>query len=300
MVRTSTNGRTRHRPRGRRAGERGSTGRSSWLLDINKRFYSIVTVGLIGLLAVLGWMYFRPAEGERQAAVCVLVVDRTGSSYHQPTQQSYRDLAEETIEGCRRLRASLAIYYFDNTNAKLQKAGDEQPFLLFRPPTRRERLGVERVDEAEAKANAAVAAVFSTPASDSTAGHGSDILTAVNLAAQSLQQAAAQDGVRHKYLVVLTDGYQTGPDFRLGRTFRTPQSRPDAVVEEVRALGLMPMLDGVKTSFVGVGGGFAGAQAKKPAWFESSVRDFWTQLVAEGGGSMCLYSLEPLSLPGKC
>lgn len=268
--------------------------------------YARMYVGAVVMALVAGaafaYLVFRPKEGERQEAACAIVVDRTGSSINPLTRDSYLNLAQDAIDGCRDLKASLTVYYFDNQNAKLQQASDDQPYELFRPETQRQKLGEEKVAEAMDQALASVESVFAPPSAEDqqVVAHGSDIVTALSLASQSLQQQARVAGVDDTYLVVLTDGYQNESGLDMSATFTSPEASSDPLLDLTRTLGLVPQLAGTSVSFVGVGGGVASDQSQIPAWFETLVRGYWTSLVEAGGGQLCVYNVESTTLPGTC
>jgi hypothetical protein len=256
----------------------------------------VVVLGLV-VVAAFAALALWPKSGETEAAVCALLIDRTGSSNDVKTQASYESRAMKTIDGCRNLRSALVINYFDNENAKVQPATGNQPFLLFRPQTRRKSLGENDVAKTMAATKTAVDSVF---AGSSGSGRGSDIVTALKLTADDLQSLAATDGITKQYIVVLTDGYQTGQDLSMKRVFTSSQVSSDALLHEVKAYGLVPALNDVDLSFVGVGGGVASNKAQIPDWYEAKVRQFWVSLVAAGGGKMCVYNVEATTLPGLC
>ncbi len=257
------------------------------------KLYAAAGAGVIGVAAIFGWMVLRPKEGETQAAACAILVDRTGSSINEATRASYLELASRMVDGCRDLRASFSVYYFDNQNAKLQTASSD-PFDLWRPRTHRKSTGEEKVDEEKKDALAAVGSVFTTASEDSSGGHGSDIVTALSLASQSLQQQAEVEGVDAMYLVVLTDGYQTG-ELKVTKNSDVPE-----LIRRTEQLGLTPQLKGVDVAFGGVGGGVASNKSQVSADREALVRQYWTSLVESGGGGMCVYNVEPSYLPGTC
>jgi hypothetical protein len=262
------------------------------------KLYVGIAVGVLVIAAIFGYLFFRPKDGEEQGAACAILVDRTGSSVNEVTQASYVKQARQMVDACRELRASFSVYYFDNQNAKLQKASDE-PFELWRPETRRKSIGEEQVAEEKDEAVAAVESVFDTDADASAGGHGSDIVTALSLASQSLQQQAAVEEVEETYLVVLTDGYQTG-ELGMRQAFKDPDAKVGPLLERTEELSLIPQLTGVAVSFGGVGGGVASDKAQIPAWYEALVKEYWTQLVEAGAGRMCVYNVEPTYLPGIC
>jgi hypothetical protein len=258
---------------------------------------AVVTVAGLAVVAVFAALALWPKSGETEAAVCALLIDRTGSSNAVKTQASYESRAIKTIDGCRNLKASLVIKYFDNENAKVQPASGNQPFLLFRPETRRKSVGDNAVAATMAATKTAINSVF---AGTSGSGRGSDIVTALKLTADDLQSLAAANGVTKEYIVVLTDGYQTGQDLSMKRVFTDSQVPSDTLLHQVKAYGLVPALNDVDISFVGVGGGVASDKAQIPDWYEAKVRQFWVSLVAAGGGKMCVYNVEATTLPGLC
>ena len=251
----------------------------------------------LGLLAVAGlsYMFLAPAHGETQRAVCTLLVDRTGSSLDARTEASYRALASRVVQGCRDRQSTLLVYYFNNQDAKLIPASDNQPFKRFRPPTHRSSIGEADVKKEMARANGAISDVFDSPAS--AGGHGSDVVTALQQAAQNLQLVAGERSISNKYLVVITDGYQTGTQLGL-RGLHARGTSVQAAVATAKRLGLVPSLQGVDVAFAGVNGGIAATNASPE--LEEYVRSFWTRLVEQGGGGMCMYNLDPVVLPGDC
>lgn len=274
-------------------GKKGYGGKNTGSGGNYTTMYALAGVGVIGIAAIFGWMVFRPKQGETQDAACAVLVDRTGSSINEATRASYVELASRMVDGCGDLRASFSVYYFDNKNAKLQTASSE-PFDLWRPKANRKSTGEAKVAEAKKGALAAVDSVFTTAAEDSSGGHGSDIVTALSLASQSLQQQAGVEAVDKTYLVVLTDGFQTG-ELRVNRN-----SKVEALMQRTDQLGLVPHLDGVDVSFGGVGGGVASNTEQVTADREALVKQYWTALVEAGGGAMCVYNVEPSYLPGNC
>lgn len=282
-------GKTGHKTKHKGSGHWGKkTPRNSYI-----RMYAAAGVAVILVAAFFGWMLFRPEQGETEGAACAILVDRTGSSINDETRASYLQLARHMVDGCRNFRASFSVYYFDNQNAKLQKA-NSKPFDLWRPMAHRKSTGEEKVNLAKKDALTAVGSVFSTASRDSAGGHGSDIVTALSLVAQSLQQQAAVEGVDKKYLVVLTDGFQTG-ELTVRKT-----SNVTALLKRTDELGLVPQLGGVDVTFGGVGGGVASTKEQVSADREARVKRFWSGLVKTGGGDLCVYNVEPSYLPATC
>lgn len=249
------------------------------------------------VVALIVGMALWPKSGESQRAACALVVDRTGSSMDPKTRSSYEARAFATIEGCRDIQSRMVVYYFDNEDAKLQPASKSQPFTLYRPLSRRESTGEKVVTAAITKARASVSAVFSR---ESGKGRGSDIVTAIDLASQDLNSLARRDSVEEKYLVVLTDGYQSGSAVHMKRAFTDESVDPKELLAKVEQFSLIPELRGTNVSFVGVGGGVASDKEQVPEWYEAKVEQFWSAFVTAGGGRLCAYRVEASSLPGQC
>jgi hypothetical protein len=262
------------------------------------KFYASIALVALLVMGALGYLYYAPKKGETEQAVCVLLVDRTGSSMSDQTRSSYERMAGGAIEGCTELQASLSVFYFDNQSAKILQAQGDQPFNLFRPMARRKKVGEDQQEAIQKDAAEAVASVFETEPESSLGGHGSDIITAVGQAASNLQSLATRHGVDKKYLVVLTDGQQTGAELGMHRTFKDPSVPSSVLVKKTTDVGLTPDLTGVQTSFVGVAGGVA--DSRRPAWYTARVHGFWTELVELGGGQMCVYGVEQVELPGSC
>jgi hypothetical protein len=263
-----------------------------------KKIVAGVIAGVVVVGGIFGWLFFSPKRGDTQTAACAILVDRTGSSVNDLTKDSYVKLASHMIDSCLAWHSSFSVYYFDNRDAKLQSASDK-PFELWLPKMRRQKLAKEQVAKTQVNVLGAVESVFTTPPDASTGGHGSDIVTALSLASQSLQQQAAVEHVKDMYLVVLTDGYQTG-ELGMKKAFSTADSPVAPLLQQTKQLALVPQLAGVKVSFGGVGGGVASDTQQVPAWYEALVRTYWTKLVALGGGRMCVYNVEPTYLPGVC
>jgi hypothetical protein len=259
----------------------------------------IVGVSLLFTLvvALLVALAMWPKSGEVQRAACALIVDRTGSSMDPKTRSSYESRAFATIEGCREIKSRMVVFYFDSESAKLQPASESQPFTLFRPETRRESTGTKIVSSAMARARESVTNVFSQ---DSGRGRGSDIVTAIDLASQDLNSLANKDSVEEKYLVILTDGYQTGPAISMKGTFKDEDVPTKELLDKVRDYSLIPDLNGTRVSFVGVGGGVTSTKDQVPEWYEAKVSAFWQEFVEAGGGRLCAYRVEASSLPGQC
>lgn len=254
-------------------------------------FIAVVAVLLGGVL-----LYLQLSKtGEPVAAECMVLVDRTGSTKNEAVQAQYEGYAKRAIEGCKDLNANLQITYFANDGQNLQSASGDEPIPLNRPVTHRKSVGEEEQAEQVAKAEEAVASIFETAVSDG--GRGSAILEAINGAATALQSQARQDGVEDMYLVVVTDGYQTGP-LGMKAAFTGPDSKVGPLVKE--SAGQIPALDGVQVSFAGVSAGLSGDNERVPAWFDAKVHEYWQQIVERGGGQVCIYNSSVPVLPAAC
>jgi hypothetical protein len=148
-----------------------------------------------------------------------------------------------------------------------------------------------------ARARESVTNVFSQ---DSGRGRGSDIVTAIDLASQDLNSLANKDSIEEKYLVILTDGYQTGPAISMKRTFKDEDVPTKELLDKVTGYSLIPDLNGTRVSFVGVGGGVTSTKDQVPEWYEAKVSAFWQEFVEAGGGRLCAYRVEASFLPGQC
>lgn len=277
--------------RKRRKGRRGRRG--------SKFPTALVALIVLGALLVGGffaWIATRPETGEEQQAACVLVIDRTGSSDDDVTVDRYRQLANRSITGCREQQARMSIYYFDQATQKLVLV-DGTTFDLWLPKGRKDSQQNSELDETIESAQEAAASVFDSTTGDS---RGSDILTAVNAAAENLSNQASADGVDERYLIVLTDGIQLSSDVTV-ETFSDESVEVSTLVDRARDVGLIPeRLEGAQVSFVGVRSGAAETGDQLPEWFEEKVESFWRTIIGEGGGSMCTYVVDSQVLPVSC
>lgn len=257
-----------------------------------KKLFATIAVGALVVGGFFVWLLITPKSGEDQQSACALVIDRTGSSIDKKTQATYLSLSEKMIKECRAAKASFMAQYFDTKNAKLQ-GGTKDPLELWRPPTRREKVGEEKLAETLKQASQHVHSIMTTSEASNTEGHGSDIVTALDLAGKSLQTQATAEGVKDKYLVFLTDGYQYKGGLSFDQWFRSPNAKVAPAIQKAKTLNLIPDLEGVKVTFAGVGGGVTSTKMQVPEWHEALVESFWTKLVEAGGGTMCSYQVEP-------
>jgi hypothetical protein len=257
------------------------------------------------------WTATRPETGETQQAVCALVIDRTSTSSDQEIIDSYRQESSAAIAGCRDRKALLSIYYFDQSGPKLQlakpsDASEAESFRLWQPLEAKASVGEKKLEETVEQAHLAVEWIFSQ------SGEGerrSDIVTAIDSAADILRSQAIRDEVDEKYLIVLTDGLQTSTDITV-ETFVDESVDVMVLVDRVRQLNLVPDgLNDTQVTFVGVGNGIYPGTGigEVNQWFEAKIKAFWEGLIKEGGGRMCAYrqaasaSNETQSdLPSRC
>jgi hypothetical protein len=259
----------------------------------------LIVLGVGGFIA---WIATRPETGESQAAECVLVVDRTASSENDVSLQRRRDAAARAVTGCRELKARMSIYYFSQQDQKLVlMPNSEDPsqasFELWLQKGRKKSVQESKLDDVVEAAQAAALEVFSKP--NGTA-RGSDILAAIDGAADNLSTEARADGVGERHLIILTDGIQVSDGVTVEAL--AEQSSPvEPLLESVRSLNLVPMsLEGAQVNFIGVKSGQTESGEQLPQWFDSKVEEFWRNLVDQAGGRMCKYEPDSTSIPVSC
>jgi hypothetical protein len=242
------------------------------------------------------WLSRTPAKGEDQAAVCVLVVDRTGSSNDQLTVDRYHELATKSVDGCRMLRARMSVYFFDQASQKLVLVNDTA-FELWQPKGRKQAAQERKVEKTVEEAKQAVVSVFDRPPGGD---RGSDILTAMNEAAKNLKNQASADSVEQRFLIMLSDGIQLSSDITV-EAFTDDSVPVQPLLDRAEQINLIPTaLDGAEVSFVGVRSGEADQGDQLPQWFEGKIEQFWQGIVAAGGGKMCTYVVDSQVLPVNC
>jgi hypothetical protein len=211
----------------------------------------------------------------------------------------YRGLAEKTVRGCADLNASLSIFYFDQGSPKLVLAGEEpeiQPFDLFLPEGTSDVRQEAALEKEIEEALRAVDQVFEF---ESDQVRASDIATAYHDAAANLRIQAQRDGVTDRFLVILTDGIQLSGDVSV--TMITSEDfDPQALVDRVSALDLVPDLQGTQVTFVGIRRGESESGEQVPEWFDTKIKQFWELLTTAGQGSMCGYLVDAVILPVGC
>lgn len=284
--------RRRSRGRGRRS-RRRSRRRS---LSPMALLVTGVVVGAAIFVGFVVWTLRRPqVEGETQAAVCVIVLDRTASASDAERTASFRDHGITAVNGCADRKARTSIFYFDQSTQQLTKALTA-PVDLWLPTDRKVAAQESKLNQAKKVASDAVVAVYDR---DPAGSGGSDLLGALRDAAQDLNGLAAQSGSAaplDRYLVVVTDGIQYSTDV----TAEHIQSRStsiDPMVETARDLHLIPDLRGAKVTFVGVRGRASGDHTYE--YFDAKLEEFWEAIVTEGGGQLCEYAAALSTLPSS-
>ena len=257
---------------------------------------TVLPFALLGLALVGGFIAFQLLhKSGKEEAVCALVIDRTSSVSGSSTVNSYRELADRTINGCSQQNAGLYIYAFDQAGSKVQLITGK-PFDLWGVGNKSSIRNASRAEQI-GRAQKAVSVAL---ASRADAARGSDIVTAVKTASENLNNDALSLGVKQKYLVVLTDGIQSSDDISLAG-LNSGSASVTPIVNRVRELGLLPSLDGTKVSFAGVQSGVNTKTGEQlPQLFEAKVKDFWTTLVHEGNGHLCTYVADSAALPRNC
>lgn len=290
------------RRRRRRRGRGGLPPQVKWVIALG-----VVCALLLG--GYITWIASRPETGEQQQAVCALVIDRTGSSDDRKTVDAYLQAGRATVSGCRDRNALLSIYYFDQSSPKLMLAQADgsdkaEAFELWLPTGRKKSKQETQLENSMEDALATIEAVFAEP---SGSDRGSDILTALDAAADNLRNQAARDGVDEAYLVILTDGIQLSTDVSV-EVFTDESVEVTPLIDRARAVGLIPVgLADTQVSFVGVRSGEVNADGQLPQWLEAKVETFWRDLVTEAGGRVCVYGPATAAgnatrsdLPGIC
>lgn len=280
----------KRRKRKRRKSSRSTAGRKFLLAAL-----------LVVLLAggFIAWVATRPETGEQQQAVCTLVIDRTSSFQDKTIDARHRAMASAAVDGCRKRNARLSVFYFDQSTQKLvalsDKNGDGE-FALWLPKGQKASVQQNQLDATIENAKQAVDSAFDKGSGDA---RGSDIVTAVQAATVDLNTRAREDGVKSRYLIVLSDGLQTSEGLSV-QDLATPEAPVQPLVDRVGSLGLTPKLDGVSVNFIGVRSGVAGDGSQLPQFFEAKVQDFWTGVVKAGGGSLCQYVPDATQIPTDC
>ncbi len=260
---------------------------------------TLLLVLLIG--GFIAWAATRPATGgdDEQEAVCALVIDRTASFADNTVEESRRTMARSAVDGCKKRKARLMMFYFDQSTQKLVVLEGEDgrtSFELWLPEGQKKGVQERELDETVEMAHAAAESAFDRPSGD---GRGSDIATAVRAAAADLNVRANDDEVDDRFLIVISDGLQTSAGLTV-QDLASPDAPVEPLVAKVEELGLTPDLDGVNVSFVGIRSGVTPDGGQLEEYFEAKVEEFWRAVVAQGGGSMCVYETTQTEIPAAC
>lgn len=250
------------------------------------------------LLLLLGggylfWASTQRVEGEDQAAVCVVLIDRTTST--DDTHERLEGMALDAVDGCSKRRASMLVTYFTQDDAYVV-AAERRMFDLV-PRSAATQAAQDK--EIEAQQNEAVAAIREVFAIPTGGSRNSNIVFAIGEAARDLQDIPGGDGL-DRILLVFTDGYQTSVDVSFAE-IQTEDFDLQILMDRSGELDLLPDLDGAEVHMYGVRSGEeAGGQF--PQWFDRKVKSFWEGLVARGGGELCSYRLDAaaVAIPGRC
>jgi hypothetical protein len=242
---------------------------------------SLLPLGIV-LAALIGGYFFWQSKQSKptQRASCALVIDRTSST--GAAKAKYQAAASKTLEGCAARNGALTVWYFDQASSGVNVAG---PFKLWgEGATRADRSASQ--DAAINGAREAIDGIFAAPAPDPL--NGSDILNALDSVAQDLDRDASSAGVGgEKYLIVLTDGYQTAGVVTVD-SLKSGESPVQPLIDRVREVGAVPVFNGAKVSFLGVGSGKIGPNAVDKT-FDQKVKQFWYGVVDAGDGALCAY-----------
>jgi len=260
---------------------------------------ALIAIVFVGAIA---YAYFTSeATGGEARAACMLVIDQTQSVSHESVLDKYHDAARQVVRGCDELDAELAIGHFDLARAKLDYVDGQDggtTFSLYPPLDDNDQRQERDERDAVQAAMDAVDDLFDQQP-DSEAVRGSDILTPLATAAHDLSAMSSLVGASEKYLVLLTDGQQLGESVNVN-VFTSPDVAVDPLVETARGLGLIPPLEGVQTSVVGVRGSLGPDDGGLDDWFEAKLAEFWNDVITEGGGRVCEMSIDSLVFPGRC
>lgn len=256
--------------------------------------------GLLILLpvALLGGAYFWwnssvVATGEDQHAVCVLLIDRTGSMGND-----LKTLAEGAVTGCEHEKARLIPVYFNQDSGGMQAtSGDvlENGFELWAPVKRSDAAREKAQRDQRKTATDAIDDIFAVSPGE---GLNSDIIVAMGNAASRLRDTATLDGVTEMHLLIITDGIQRRPSLDVGSFLNG--TTPEQLVQAVIALNAIPSLQGIQVTFAGpLQGKTLGGEVLDPG-FEEQVAQFWRLIVEQGGGQLCGYSANVALPPASC
>ena len=260
------------------ARKRNSKRQSSWTIERIRPYlrHALIVLTILGVLA----FFVHDSKTRHAQSACVLLVDRTGSSDEETTVASYRQLGRKAISGCKALKASMEMFYFDQQQAKIV-AADSGPVDLARANVTEVEKTLEKI-------------LKSPPGS----GRSSDVLEPVNQAAAILRQMSRPfNGPAH--LVILSDGFHLGSEISVEQITHDPLSI-SPLVARATALNQIPDLANVKVDFLGTRTGRSQNGQPTADWFEPNVELFWRAIIKAGNGTVCSYGTEAALLPGRC
>lgn len=263
-----------------------------------RRYAWAIVIALLLLGGYVAWYFLAPVTGGEPQAACAILIDRTASSSGDNTVDEYKSLATRALEGCADEEAVTLVYYFDQDNPGIRPAGgNDARYDLFPPEGRLGSKQTKQVEDALDEARSDIEAVFDEGAD---AERGSDVLQSLQAASEALQNRANAADVDELFIVVISDGLQTGASLRVDSM--VDGGTPASLASDAAELDLIPDLDGVSVTWAGVRSGDPGGEAggEVEDAFERDVKAFWTKVVEDGGGTLCTYTYDPDVLPVSC
>jgi hypothetical protein len=267
-----------------------TTGIGAWI----SRFKWAIPLGVVLLLAYGAYVVFFPATGGKPLAECALVIDRSGSADTPEVRERYERNIEAVVAGCADKEAILTAYYFLEDGGPAAQIGT---YNLYPPKSRNEGKQQNQVERAVEEATEEITAVFEI---DPGTENRSDILGAMDTAASNLLDDATRADVPdgERFLVVLSDGRHVTDDVRVPQLNDQPELLDD-MVATAADLALVPQLDGIEVTFVGVDvpGSSAPNGEAMGAPFLQDIKSFWVQIIEQGQGTLCVYKPVVNSIP---
>lgn len=245
------------------------------------------------------WVFSQPALQPSARAACVLLLDRSGSTFDEVNIARYESAAEAAIRGCAERSAVLDIY--EMTGGPSRPVRIAGPISFFDPDETKDALLDVTLEERVAEARDVISRALSTPPPAPGQG-GSEIVLAMAEAARGLDLEADAFSVDDRFLIVLTDGLQTprrgGPGISVFGIFDGATT-----AEELGGTAADQLPDGfagTTVNMVGVSAGVSGGDTPLSSGQEQLLEDFWTSVVTTAGGSLCFYGADPPLLPVSC
>lgn len=233
--------------------------------------------------AVVGVYLWAPWQSVPEQGACVVGVDTRGSA--APMIPTYQRWAKDVLADCADGgRADVAM--FSITGAT------ETDFTSEATQVRFGDLHLESVndDEREAivtkKIDRAVSTTFDGWASTKPPKGGTDIIGAAEVARQLL----GTDVKGKRTLVLLSDGVQNAT-YKFHKDDLDSASI-DRMIEDLKASGRVPLLDGVNVRMYGTGVGTmtAGASGQRLL----GIKDFWSRFFSAAGADLTDYAKQPV------